>query len=763
MQTTVWSRRILGAMLVAGVGSMGVVAQAPLPGTASLIGEGDWAEQMVTGLHRDLDGRLSVAREERNRRWSASKLSRDFVEEKRAELRGILGAGDEREPVRMETVATPGAEGHVATGEGYRVYAVRWPVFAGATGEGLLVEPEGEARASIVLLPDADQAPEDLLGLTGSPSNSYATKLAGQGTRILIPLLINRADTWSGNPDVRMTNQPHREWIYRGAYEMGRHVIGYELQKVFSALDWLEAQSPEAPLGVMGYGEGGLLALHTGALDTRVQATVVSGYFGPREGLWEEPIYRNVWSLLRDFGDAELAALIVPRTLIVEPSAPPVVTGPPMTEGRAHGAAPGVVPAPSLDAIQEEWARAETYAPNDVAQPWLLRAGEAGGLPGQSETLEKFAGALSTTPRSAATLPTVTSETLPDPEARMKRQVEGLLGWTDHVLAKAPQTREAFWSKADGTSVSTWETSTASYRTYFHESIIGKLPESTLPLNPRTRPIYDTEAYTGYEVVLDVYADVFAYGILLLPKGMQEGEQRPVVVCQHGLEGRPQDLADPAINHPAYEQYGCKLAEEGFIVYAPQNPYIGKDHFRTVQRKANPLGLSLFSYIIEQHRQTLNWLGSLPFVDPERIAFYGLSYGGKTAMRVPAVLEDYCLSICAGDFNEWIWKNVRRDRIHSYMFHGEYEMFEWNLGETFNYAEMSWLICPRPFMVERGHWDGVAPDEWVGYEFARTRNRYDLLGLTDEATIEWFNGPHKINGVASFQFLRDKLNFARKR
>jgi hypothetical protein len=95
------------------------------------------------------------------------------------------------------------------------------------------------------------------------------------------------------------------------------------------------------------------------------------------------------------------------------------------------------------------------------------------------------------------------------------------------------------------------------------------------------------------------------------------------------------------------------------------------------------------------------------------------------------------------------------------MFHGEYEMFEWNLGETFNYAEMAWLICPRPFMVERGHWDGVAPDEWVGYEFARVRNRYDLLGLTDEAAIEWFNGPHKINGVATFQFLRDKLNFAR--
>ncbi len=30
---------------------------------------------------------------------------------------------------------------------------------------------------------------------------------------------------------------------------------------------------------------------------------------------------------------------------------------------------------------------------------------------------------------------------------------------------------------------------------------------------------------------------------------------------------------------------------------------------------------------------------------------------------------------------------------------------------------MAALIAPRPFMVERGHFDGVAPDEAVGYEF----------------------------------------------
>ena len=43
-------------------------------------------------------------------------------------------------------------------------------------------------------------------------------------------------------------------------------------------------------------------------------------------------------------------------------------------------------------------------------------------------------------------------------------------------------------------------------------------------------------------------------------------------------------------------------------------------------------------------------------------------------------------------------------------------MPEFDLGNTFNYGEMAGLIAPRPFMVERGHEDGVAPDEWVAHE-----------------------------------------------
>src|SRR5262249_34850392 len=158
----------------------------------------------------------------------------------------------------------------------------------------------------------------------------------------------------------------------------------------------------------------------------------------------------------------------------------------------------------------------------------------------------------------------------------------------------------------------------------------------------------------------------------LVPKDIKPDERRPVVVCQHGLEGRPQDVV--AGNSQYYHDFAAKLAEQGFVTFAPQNLYIFTDRFRSLQRKANPLKKTLFSIITPQHQQVVDWLKTLPFIDSKRIAFYGLSYGGKTAMRVPALVTDYCLSICSADFNDWVWKNASSRSPYSYVWGGEYEI-----------------------------------------------------------------------------------------
>src|SRR5262249_36104356 len=124
----------------------------------------------------------------------------------------------------------------------------------------------------------------------------------------------------------------------------------------------------------------------------------------------------------------------------------------------------------------------------------------------------------------------------------------------------------------------------------------------------------------------------------------------------------------------------------------------------------------------------------------------------------PAILPKYKLSICSADFNEWVGKNVSVDFRGSYMFSGEYEMPEFDLGTTFNYAEMAYLIAPRPFMVERGHDDGVGIDEMVAYEYAKIRYMYaNRLKIPDRTEIEWFAGGHEIHSQGTFAFLKKHL------
>jgi hypothetical protein len=283
-----------------------------------------------------------------------------------------------------------------------------------------------------------------------------------------------------------------------------------------------------------------------------------------------------------------------------------------------------------------------------------------------------------------------------------------------------------------------------------------------MPPNARTRLVYDTPKWTGYEVVLDVWPDVFTYGMLLVPKGIAPGERRPVVVAQHGRGGTPEDVCTPDRDTRAYHSFGAKLADRGFVVYAPQNLYIGEEEYRLLQRKAFALKMTFFAPMVRQHEQVLAWVGQLPFVDARRIGFYGLSYGGKSAMLIPAVLEGYRLSICSGDFNETVWKHVRIDAGYSFALTKEHEHTEFDFGDKFNYSDLAGLIAPRPFMVERGHDDGVAPDEWVAYEYAKVRRLYAKLGIADRTEIEFFDGGHEIHAAATFDFLHKHLNWPKK-
>lgn len=725
----------------------------PLPGTKALTwpeAEGALADRLMDGAHAFVERKITESKSKRAKYWrydfSSPEAYEKAIAPNRERFKRLIGVVDNERAacITLERFGDDQNPALVAKTEKLQVHQVRWPVLEGVFSEGLLVTPEQEAEGYTIFVPDADQTPEQLIGLAEGDS-SLRSKLhdaAGDGQTIIIPTLINRQIYLGHEGDdarLKRSDQTHREWIYRQAFHMGRHIIGYEVQKVLAIVDWIKENSPKATVRVGGVGEGALVAFYAGACDPRIDAVELHGYFGSREGIWAEPIYRNLYGLLREFGDAEIASLISPRPLLIIPAKNPAVRN-----------QKGSIPPFDLQQAEKEIGRIPQAARSNmqiVAEQEEAAPTPVSLIADRRQSFDPVAG-----------------------HARLFRQLENhvqsLVRNSNTVREEfflfqaEPKLRPGKWStNKEHPTLDPTEFVEASkdFRRRFHEEAMGKFDEPLLPPNTRSRRILETETWTAYDVVLDVYPELFAWGVLVLPKDIKPGERRPVVVCQHGRGGLPRDTIDG--NKTAYNDFAARLAERGFITFAPHNLYRGEDRYRWLDRKANSVGCTLFSFITDSHRQILNWLKTQPKVDPDRIAFYGLSYGGETAVRVPPILEDYCLSICSGDFNQWTRKVAATDFPNGFMKTIEWEMPYWNLGHTFDYAEMTYLIFPRPFMVERGHHDRVSVDHWVAHEYAKVRWLYAQFGMTDKTEIEYFQGGHAINGQATFAFLHKHLDW----
>lgn len=742
----------------------------PLPGTAPLTWEEeDLSARMMDGAHEFVERQIAESIDKRQKHWnrdfSSLEAYTESVEPNRRRLREILGVVDERLPGTFEQFGDDANPALVAETDNYTIYQVRWPVLQDVFGEGLWIRPKHQPTAHIVALSDADQTPEELLGLAGklAPQQQWGRRLAEKGFEIVIPTLVNRERLATEDSRLRRSDQTNREWIYRQAFHMGRHIIGYEVQKVLAAVDCFEQKGVSSDkIGVAGYGEGGMIAFYAAAVDTRIRGALVSGYFGPRQAVWSEPIYRNVWSLLHEFGDAEIASLILPRSLVIEYSECPQVVD-----------QKGELKTPTFEQV-----RAEVDCLPAKSRQWhqvSVVHGDAGKTvgPGSEEALRGLEGALMgglSGGKESEQVPADRRQAF-DPAVRHGRAVQQLEDHVQQLIRQSEHVRDQFFlfNVMPELAERKWTTEkqrpihdvakfiegAKPFREKFRVEAMGTFDEPLLPPNARTRKILENDKWTAYDVVLDVYAELFAWGVLVIPKDIKPGERRPVVVCQHGRNGLPRDTIDG--NKTAYNDFAAQLAERGFVTFAPHNLYRGEDRYRWLDRKANTIKATLFSFIIAQHDQILHWLAAQPFVDGDRIAFYGLSYGGETAVRVPTILEGYCLSICSGDFNQWTRKVASTDQPFSFMRTIEWEMPYWNLGHTFDYAEMAYLMLPRPFMVERGHLDGVGRDRWVTHEYAKVRFLYAQLGLADRTQIEFFQGGHSINGEETFEFLERHL------
>ena len=228
-----------------------------LKGTERLTLQGDIASELVSGVDRFLLKQIDAAVIHRLANWpkpnsqnnaNTPEIYEESIKGLRAEYSRRIGLADSRtEPNDWIIESHLGANGlatglqSLASDESIRIEQVRWPVLEGFEAHGLLVIPR-TIRFGAVLVPDASQLPENLCGV-GQHANADALAVARCGGLVVIPQGASRHREARLGRAI-MTDQ---EYLYRSAFILGRHLLGYHVHQNMAAVDLLKKTIGQRP------------------------------------------------------------------------------------------------------------------------------------------------------------------------------------------------------------------------------------------------------------------------------------------------------------------------------------------------------------------------------------------------------------------------------------------------------------------------------------------------------------------------------------
>ena len=322
----------------------------------------------------------------------------------------------------------------------------------------------------------------------------------------------------------------------------------------------------------------------------------------------------------------------------------------------------------------------------------------------------------------------------------------GLLGTTllagDLRTTRTPNTDTPAVLAAPG-SRQQWETRKAALRSQILMAA-GLLPmPARTPLNPLVTGRIDAGEYTIERVALETRPGYWLGGNLYRPKG-QPG-RHPAVLHPHGhwdygrLEHQPLYSA---------QTLAANLARKGMVVYmydmvgyndTAQTPH----DFSTPEYQLwgfTPLGLQLWNSI-----RVLDYLASLPDVDPARIAATGASGGGTQVFLLAAVDDRLALSapvnMVSGIMQGGcVCENAPGLRIGT------------------NNIEAAAMMAPKPMLLvaATGDWTRNVPRE----EYPAIRRVYELYDRAAMVEAVQFDAPHNYHKESRgtvYEFLRKHL------
>ena len=278
----------------------------------------DMREEQRQQVIRYFTSRIAATPAKRDALWrpdfSSSSAYKATVEQHRAHLRSMLG-------LSLPQLGAPANLKSLLDDANLLVEDVTLPARSGLSAQALVFFPKtGPLAGGIITIPPATQGREEFAGvLEGTPPAAWLKALLDRNIAVAIPVTINRSND---HPICKQAGgRDRRRVLWRAGFIVGRTLAALDVEQALLLRDFLgtRPQLQGKPIAIMGQGDGGMTALYAAAMDEKFVGAASLDYFQQRENSWQEPVDRVINGELNEFGDAEVAALIAPRPLMVGP------------------------------------------------------------------------------------------------------------------------------------------------------------------------------------------------------------------------------------------------------------------------------------------------------------------------------------------------------------------------------------------------------------------------------------------------------------
>ncbi|WP_422930419.1 alpha/beta hydrolase [Singulisphaera sp. PoT] len=243
-------------------------------------------------------------------------------------------------------------------------------------------------------------------------------------------------------------------------------------------------------------------------------------------------------------------------------------------------------------------------------------------------------------------------------------------------------------------------------------------------LQPRISGTLERDGYTIEKVTLETFPGFFLSGNLYRPVG--KTGKVPAVLCPHG------HWEDGRVN-PEVQQRCIRWAKLGAVVFLyDMVGYNDSQPFghRFLNDRLRRWGLSLPTLQTWNSIRILDWISTLPDVDPARIGCTGESGGGTQTFLLTAIDDRIKVSapvVMVSDTFQGgcVCENAAGLRLGT------------------DNVEFAALTAPRPLKLVGASGDWTA--KTMSNAYPAIRGVYSLFGTTDRISAEAFEFPHNYN------------------